>query len=184
MLFKLHRIKCNKSAKVTAKLVISRVAVPLVLEEDGLIGAREITLRAVVGKVRTIMSLHVLLILKDGTAGVMSTFYNLDPMHFGSVSEKLLAQSTLERTTLMEAGHWLAVWKDVVCLHVSLKQPALAKAFTTGGARIAVAVDVFLRLISVHGDKVASDCVPLHGRIFTQVAMMDLFTRLTESVYA
>lgn len=184
MLFKLHRVKRDKGAEVTAKLLVSWVAVPLVLEEDGLIGAREITLRAVVGKVCPIMSLHVLLILKDGTAGVMSTLYSLDAMHFGGVSEKLLAQRTLERTTLVEAGYRLAVWQDVVCLHVSLKQPALAKAFTTSGARIAVAVAVFFCLISVHGDKVAADCVSLHSRIFTQVAVMDLFTRLAESVYA
>lgn len=44
VLLKLHRVKCNEGAKVTAKLFISWVTMPLVLEEDSLIGAREITL--------------------------------------------------------------------------------------------------------------------------------------------
>lgn len=32
--------------------------------------------------------------------------------------------------------------------------------------------------------KVTADCVPLHGRIVTQVAAVNLFTRLTELVNA
>lgn len=41
---KLHRVKRDEGAKVTGELVMSRVTVPLVLEEDGFVGAREITL--------------------------------------------------------------------------------------------------------------------------------------------
>lgn len=44
VVLKLHRVKCDKGAKVTAKLVTSWVTMPLVLEENGLIGARKITL--------------------------------------------------------------------------------------------------------------------------------------------
>lgn len=69
-------------------------------------------------------------------------------------------------------------------LHVSLKRPALAKALATGGARIAVTVNAVFCLIGVHANKVAADCIPLDGRILTQVAMVSLFPRLTESVYA
>lgn len=44
VLLKLHRVKGDEGAKVAAKLVTSWVTMPLVLEEDALIGAREITL--------------------------------------------------------------------------------------------------------------------------------------------
>lgn len=130
------------------------------------------------------MSLHVRLTLKDSTAGVMATLHGPDPMHFSGVFKEFFAQRTLEGATLVEAGHWLAVWQDVVCLHVSLKRPALAEALTTGGARIAATVNATFCLIGMHADKVAADCVPLHSGVLTQVATVDLFTRLTESMYA
>lgn len=44
VLLELHGVKCGEGAKVTAKLVVPWVTVPPVLEEDGLIGTREITL--------------------------------------------------------------------------------------------------------------------------------------------
>lgn len=44
VLLKLHRVKCDEGAKITAKLVISGVAMPLVLEEDCFVRARIITL--------------------------------------------------------------------------------------------------------------------------------------------
>lgn len=179
--FKLHGVKCDEGAKVAAKLVDSGVSMPLVLEEDALIGAREITLRAVVGEVCPIMSLHVRLALKDGAAGVMTTFQSLDPVHLGRVSEKLFAQRALERTAVLKAGQWLTVRQDVVRLHVSFKRPALPKALTTGGARIAVTV---VCLFCMHADEVAADRVPLHGGILAQVATVNLFTCLSQSVYA
>lgn len=109
VLLKLHRVKCDKRAKVTAKLVVPRVTMALMLEEDRLIGAREITLRAVVGKVCAMMSLHVLLTLEDGPTSVMTTLYCLDPMHLCGVSEQGLAKRTLERAAIFETGHWPAV---------------------------------------------------------------------------
>lgn len=117
----LHGVECDKGAKVAAKLVVSRVTVPLVLEEDGLIGTGKITLRAVVGQVLPIMSLHVRLTLEDGATGVMAARYSRDPVHLGAVSEKFFAQRTLEGTTLLEAGHRLAARQDVVRLHVGLE---------------------------------------------------------------
>lgn len=38
VLLELHRVKCDEAAEVAAKLFISWVTVPLVLEEDSLIG--------------------------------------------------------------------------------------------------------------------------------------------------
>lgn len=73
VLLKLHGVKCDEGAEIAAQLVVSRVTEPLVLEEDGLIGAGEVTLRAVVGEVCPVMSLHVRLALEDGTAGVVTT---------------------------------------------------------------------------------------------------------------
>lgn len=49
VLLKLHGVKRDEGAEIAAQLVVSRVTEPLVLEEDGLIGAGEVTLRAVVG---------------------------------------------------------------------------------------------------------------------------------------
>lgn len=69
-----------------------------------------------------------------------------------------------------------------MCLHVGLEHPALVKALTTGGAGIAV-THAFC-LVSMHAGKVAPDCIPLHCRIFTQVATVKLLTCLTESMYA
>lgn len=137
-----------------------------------------------VGEVRPIMSLHVRLALEDGATGVMTTPYSPDPVHLGSVSKKFFAQRTLERTAPLEAGHWLAARQDVVRLHVGLKRPALAKALTTSRAGIAVTAHAILCLIGMHAGKVAADGVPLHGRIFTQVATVNLVARLTETVYA
>lgn len=69
-------------------------------------------------------------------------------------------------------------------LHVSLEQPALSEAFSTGRTGIAATVSVLSCHFGVHADEVAADCVPLHGRILTQVAAVNLLTRLTESVDA
>ncbi len=69
-------------------------------------------------------------------------------------------------------------------LHVSFEPPALAKSLTTGGARIALTVYITVCLFGMHADEVAADCVPLHSRVFTQVATVHLLTGLTESVYA
>lgn len=44
VLLKLHGVKCDERAEIAAQLVISRVTEPLVLEEDGLVGAGEVTL--------------------------------------------------------------------------------------------------------------------------------------------
>lgn len=44
VLLKLHGVQCDEGAKVTAKPVVSWVTVPLVLDEDSLIGTREVTL--------------------------------------------------------------------------------------------------------------------------------------------
>lgn len=44
VLLKLHGVKRDEGAEIAAQLVISRVTEPLVLEEDGLIGAGEVTL--------------------------------------------------------------------------------------------------------------------------------------------
>lgn len=84
----------------------------------------------------------------------------------------------------MKAGQWLAVWQDVVRLHVSLEQPALSEALSTGWTRIAAAVSAPPRHFGVHADEVAADCVLLHGRVLTQVAAVNLLARLTESVDA
>lgn len=69
-------------------------------------------------------------------------------------------------------------------LHVSLEQPALSEALSTGWTRIAATVSVPSCHFGVHADEVAADCVLLHGRIFTQVAAVNLLTCLTESVDA
>lgn len=96
VLLKLHGVKCDEGAEVTAELVVSWVTVPPVLEEDALIGAGKITAGAVVGEVCPIMSLHVRLALKDGATGVMTAFHSPDPVLFGSVFEKFFAQRALE----------------------------------------------------------------------------------------
>lgn len=89
VLLKLHRVKGDEGAEVTAELVIPWVTVPQVLEEHSFIGAGEITLRAVVGQVCPIVNLHVGLCLKNSSTGMMATFYCLDPVDFNGVSEKL-----------------------------------------------------------------------------------------------
>lgn len=71
-----------------------------------------------------------------------------------------------------------------MCLHVSLKPPALGKSLPTGGTGVAVTVYATVCLSGVHTDEVTPDCVPLHGRILTQVATVHLLTCLAESVYA
>lgn len=64
-------------------------------------------------------------------------------------------------------------------LHVSLQRSALQEALTTGEARKARTV-----FCSVHACNVASDCVLLHSRIRTHVALVQLFTSLSESMDA
>lgn len=184
VLLELHGVKGDEGAEVTAEPVAARVTVPPVLQEEGFIGAGEVTLRAVVGQVRSKMSLHVRLTLKNGPACMVTTLHRLDPVCFGGVSEKFFVQGTLERAAIDEAGRWFAIRLDVVRLHVSFKRPAQAKALPTGGAGVAVTTYVAFCLISVHADKVAADCVPFDGRILTQVALVNLCSRLTEHVNA
>ena len=86
VLLELHRVERDEGAEVTAELVGPRVAEPLVLEEKSFIGGREITLGAVVGNVCLIVNLHVHLGLKNGTTGMMATFYCFDPVDLDSVS--------------------------------------------------------------------------------------------------
>lgn len=60
---------------------------------------------------------------------------------------------------------------------MSLQRSALQEALTTGEAREALTV-----FCSMYTCKVAPDCVLLHSRIRTQVALVQLFTRLSESM--
>lgn len=60
----------------------------------------------------------------------------------------------------------------------------MAKILTTGWTRIAVTVYVIICLFGMYADKMAADCILFHGRVLTQVALVNLFTCLTESMYA
>lgn len=84
--FELHRVECRKVAKVAAELLTACVALPLMPQEGGLVGTREITLRAVVSEVSLEVSFHVVLTGKDGNAGVMGTPYRRDPVLLRRVS--------------------------------------------------------------------------------------------------
>lgn len=104
MPFELHRVEGDEGAEVAAKLFVPSVTEPPMLEKHRLVGAREITFRAVVSQMSPIVRLHVRVALKDGTTGVMAAFHSGDPVHFGGVSDEVFTERTLETTTLVEAG--------------------------------------------------------------------------------
>jgi len=179
----LHGVERGEGAKVTAELVAARVTVPLVPEEDGLVGTRELALGAVVGEVRPMVSLHVRLASEDGAAGVMATLRRLDPVRLGRVPQQFFAQGAPEGAALLEAGGRLAARRDVVRLHVGLQRPALAEAFAAGGAGVAAARRRAV-LVGVHAGEVSADGVALHGGVLAQVAAVELVAGLAEAVHA
>lgn len=182
VLLQLHGVESDKGAKVTAKPLASRVAAPQVPEEDGLVGGGEVTLRAVIGLVCPIVSLHVGLVWEQSPAGVVATFAGRGAVHLRGMSHKLLSHGRPERAAVLEARQRLSTLRTVVRLHVSLEGPGEAEALPAGGAPVAVPAQ--RALFSVHVDEVAADCVSLHGGVLAQVAAVDHLTGLTQPVQA
>lgn len=60
----------------------------------------------------------------------------------------------------------------------------MVKLLSTGGARINVVAENISCLFYMSTQQVAADCVPLHGRILTEVALVQLLTRLAKPMYA
>lgn len=80
VLLKIHGVERNKGAKVAAKLFVPRVTEPPVPQKDRFIGAAKVAVRAVVGEMCPIMSLHLCLASEDGAAGAVTTLYCFDPV--------------------------------------------------------------------------------------------------------
>ena len=136
VLLELHRVEGDEGAELTAELLLPRVSLAPVLQEHALVGAGEVAQRAVVGKVRAPMLLHVPLVGEDGVAGVMPTLNRLDGVSLPGVTQQLLAHGTPEGAALLETRQGLSVRWDVVGLHVGLEGPALLKGLAAGGARV------------------------------------------------
>lgn len=102
MPLELHGVEGDEGAEVTVKLCVPQVTEAPVLREDGFIGAVEIAVRAVVGQVRPVMSLHLRLAAKDGGAGVVATRYRFDPVLLGDMFHEVFPLGAAERTTLLE----------------------------------------------------------------------------------
>lgn len=80
VLLKLHGVEGDKGAKVTAELFVARVTEPPVPQEHRFVGAAEIAVRAVVGEMGPMMSLHLCLAAEDCAAGAVTTLYCFDPV--------------------------------------------------------------------------------------------------------
>ena len=91
VLLELHGVKGDEGAELTAELLLARVALAPVLQEQALVGAGEVALRAVVGHVRPPVLLHVPLVGKDGVAGVMATLHRCDAVGLPGVTQQLFA---------------------------------------------------------------------------------------------
>lgn len=182
VLLQLYGVESDKGAKVTAKPLVSRVAAPQVPEEGGLIGGGEVTLRAVIGLVCPIVSLHVSLVWEQSPAGVIATFAGRSVVHLCGMSHKFLSYGRLEGATVLKARQRLSNLWTVVRLHVSFEGPGKAEALSAGGTLVAVPVQ--RAFFSVHVDEVAADCVSFNGRILAQVTAVDHFTGLAELVHA
>lgn len=182
VLLQLHGVESDKGAKVTAKSLTSSVAAPQVPQEDGLIGGGEVTVRAVIGLVCPIVSLHVSLVWEQSPAGMMATFAGCNVVHLRGMSHKFLAYGRLEGATALKARQRLSNLRTVVRLHVSFERPGKAEALSAGGTL--VAVPIRHAFFSVHVDEVAADCVPLDSGILAQVTAVDHFAGLAEPVHA
>lgn len=178
----LHGVESNIGAKFTAKLLVSSVAVPQMAAEGGLVGGSEITLRAMIGLVCPIVSLHFSLIWEQSPTGVMATFAGRGVMHIHRMLHKFLSYGRLKSATMLEACQWLSNLWTVVHFHVSLEGPGKAETLPASGALVAIPVQ--LAFFFVHVDEVAADCVLLHSRILAQMTAVDHFSCLAEPVHA
>lgn len=141
VLLELHRVEGDEGAEVAAELLGPGVPVPLVLQEDALVGAGEAALGAVVGLVAAVVGLHVRLALEDQAAGVVATLCGLHAVHLGAVPQQVFVGRAVEGAAVLEAGQRLAARREVVSLHVSFKQTTLVEALAAGRAGIAPAVN-------------------------------------------
>lgn len=171
VLLQLQRVESDQGAEVTAQRLLPGVAAPQVPQEGGLVGGGKVALRAVVGLVRPVVSLHLGLAGKQSPAGVMPALAGCQVVHLPRVSHKFPPEGRLEGAAGLEAAQRLRL---LVRLHVSLEQPAEEEAPPTGGTLVAV--------FSVHVEEVAAHCAVLHGGVLAQRTAVGRVSGLAELV--
>lgn len=104
-----YSIERGKGAKAALKLFTSWMALLLMLAEDVLVRADEVTLLAVKGIVCFAMHLHDLCSGEEQGAGIVFALHRFNAVHFPDMAQELLAVLSIVATVCLEAAQLLGL---------------------------------------------------------------------------